>query len=228
MVDQVSNIASLAAAGNAASSSNTRSGASGGIAGNFDQFLTLLTTQLRNQNPLDPLDTNQFTQQLVQFAGVEQQLKTNDALSNLLTANNRSAAISSALGFVGANVTYDSSTTQLQSGRAAWNISSPQLGSATFEILNSSGAVVQSFANVTINAGQNPFSWNGRQANGQTAADGSYTLRVTARNAKQESLTTSIESSGIVDSADITGAAPLLKIGSNSIALSAVKSIRRN
>src|ERR1043166_1165703 len=55
------------------------------IAGNFNTFLQLLTTQLRNQNPLDPLDTNQFTQQLVQFASVEQQMKQNDQLSQLIT-----------------------------------------------------------------------------------------------------------------------------------------------
>ena len=57
------------------------------IANNFDTFLQLLTTQLKNQNPLDPLDTNQFTQQLVEFSGVEQQLKTNDFLASLVTAN---------------------------------------------------------------------------------------------------------------------------------------------
>src|SRR3981189_48516 len=55
-----------------------------GSAANFHTFLTLLTTQLQNQNPLDPLDTNQFTQQLVQFAGVEQQLKSNDQLKSLI------------------------------------------------------------------------------------------------------------------------------------------------
>jgi len=55
------------------------------LAGNFQTFLTLLTTQLQNQNPLDPLDTNQFTQQLVQFASVEQQLKTNDQLTTLVS-----------------------------------------------------------------------------------------------------------------------------------------------
>src|SRR5260370_18802675 len=46
------------------------------LAGTFQTFLTLLTTQLQNQNPLNPLDTNQFTQQLVQFASVELQLNT--------------------------------------------------------------------------------------------------------------------------------------------------------
>src|SRR5262245_26173523 len=55
------------------------------IASNFTMFLQLLTTQLRNQNPLDPLDTNQFTQQLVQFAQVEQQMKSNDQLASLVS-----------------------------------------------------------------------------------------------------------------------------------------------
>ena len=55
------------------------------LAGNFQTFLTLLTTQLQNQNPLEPLDTNQFTQQLVQFASVEQQLKTDDQLTSLVS-----------------------------------------------------------------------------------------------------------------------------------------------
>src|ERR1700739_1351134 len=55
------------------------------LAGNFDTFLQLLTTQLQNQNPLDPLDTNQFTQQLVEFASVEQQINTNTNLQSLIT-----------------------------------------------------------------------------------------------------------------------------------------------
>jgi flagellar basal-body rod modification protein FlgD len=55
------------------------------IAGNFTTFLQLLTTQLQNQNPLDSLDTNQFTAQLVQFAQVEQQLRSNDQLATLVS-----------------------------------------------------------------------------------------------------------------------------------------------
>src|SRR6185295_28056 len=71
------------------------------IANNFDQFLLLLTTQLKNQSPLDPLNTNEFTQQLVQFASVEQQLQTNDTLGALLKST-QSATATNALGFVGA------------------------------------------------------------------------------------------------------------------------------
>ncbi len=85
----------------ASSSSSSLSSTSGAtLAGNFQSFLTLLTTQLQNQNPLDPLDTNQFTQQLVQFAGVEQQLKTNDSLSTLVSLQ-QTAQSTQALGFVG-------------------------------------------------------------------------------------------------------------------------------
>ncbi len=70
------------------------------MASNFDQFLQLLTTQLKNQSPLDPLDTNQFTQQLVQFSGVEQQLKTNELLNNMITGSRISAA-TGAVSFMG-------------------------------------------------------------------------------------------------------------------------------
>ena len=73
------------------------------IASNFTTFLQLLTTQLKNQDPLSPMDTNQFTQQLVEFASVEQQMKTNDTLSTLVSLQ-QSAQTTQALSLVGANV----------------------------------------------------------------------------------------------------------------------------
>src|SRR5260370_42271171 len=96
-----------------ASSSSSSSAASSAtalanqqIAGNFQSFLTLLTTQLQNQNPLDPLDTNQFTQQLVEFAGVQQQLNTNDSLATLVSLQ-QTAQSTQALGFVGKTAVVD-------------------------------------------------------------------------------------------------------------------------
>src|SRR5205807_7907654 len=80
------------------------------IAGNFQNFLTLLTTQLKNQSPLDPLDTNQFTAQLVQFAQVEQQLKANTQLTTLVTLQ-QTAQNTAALNFVGQKVDVTGSTT---------------------------------------------------------------------------------------------------------------------
>src|SRR3981189_2905312 len=87
------------------------------LAGNFQTFLTLLTTQLQNQNPLDPLDTNQFTQQLVQFASVEQQLKTNDQLTRLVSLQ-QTAQSTQALTFVGKTPVCDRSTAAVTKGSA--------------------------------------------------------------------------------------------------------------
>src|SRR6266567_2316815 len=95
------------------------------IAGNFQTFLTLLTTQLKNQNPLDPLDTNQFTQQLVQFAQVEQQLKQNDQLATLISIE-KAAQSTNALAFVGLTVAVDGQTSPLTGGQASWSFTVPK------------------------------------------------------------------------------------------------------
>src|SRR6201996_5114512 len=92
------------------------------IANNFQTFLTLLTTQLKNQNPLDPLDTNQFTQQLVQFAQVEQQLKSNTQLGALVSLQ-QTAQNTQALNFVGQTVAVDGDTAPLTNGSATWYMS---------------------------------------------------------------------------------------------------------
>src|SRR4051812_36410883 len=76
------------------------------LAGNFQSFLTLLTTQLKNQNPLDPLDTNQFTQQLVQFTQVEQQMKLNTQMSSLI-AIEQAAQSTAAMAYLGSTAPVD-------------------------------------------------------------------------------------------------------------------------
>src|SRR6267378_1317446 len=100
------------------------------LAGNFQTFLTLLTTQLKNQNPLDPLDTNQFTQQLVQFAQVEQQLKSNDQLSTLVSLE-KTAQATTALAYVGQTVAVDGQTAALKNAQATWSLVASKPASAT-------------------------------------------------------------------------------------------------
>src|SRR3954453_18791008 len=95
------------------------------LAGNFQTFLTLLTTQLKNQNPLDPLDTNQFTQQLVQFAQVEQQLKQNEQLTTLISIE-KSAQQTTALAYVGSTVAVDGQTAKLANNQATWSFQAPK------------------------------------------------------------------------------------------------------
>src|SRR3978361_711398 len=143
------------------------------LAGNFQTFLTLLTTQLQNQNPLDPLDTNQFTQQLVQFAGVEQQLKSNDQLKSLI-AIEKSAQATQALIYVGNTVAVDGGTQQFN-GSATWNLKAAKDATAAINITNSTGQTVYS-GNYTLNQGNASFVWDGKGNNGTQWPPGAYKL----------------------------------------------------
>src|SRR6266487_2710698 len=113
------------------------------LAGNFDTFLRLLTTQLKNQNPLDPLDTNQFTQQLVQFAGVEQQINMNQQLTTLV-ALQKATQTTSAMSFLGSTATVDGTTTKLTNGAASWSFSVDKPSTATINIKSANGALAYS------------------------------------------------------------------------------------
>src|SRR6516162_5454961 len=125
------------------SSSSLSSSTGATIAGNFQTFLTLLTTQLQNQNPLDPLDTNQFTQQLVEFAGVEQQLKTNDSLSTLVSLQ-QTAQATQALQFVGKTAVVAGNTAALSNSSATWELNVPAASTVKINIANSTGQTVYS------------------------------------------------------------------------------------
>ncbi|MHC2104929.1 MULTISPECIES: flagellar hook capping FlgD N-terminal domain-containing protein [unclassified Methylobacterium] len=209
------------------SSTASSSGASGNgseIASNFTQFLTLLTTQLKNQNPLDPMDTNQFTQQLVQFAGVEQQLKSNDRLDSILTAS-KSASSASATSYIGKSITADGSSSQLSNGAASWTLTPARAASkAVVTILDSKNNVVAS-QSTSLTAGSQTYGWNGKTSAGLTAPDGTYTIKVSASDATGANVAVDTQLNGTVDSVDLSGAAPVLMIGSQKVPLSSVQSI---
>ncbi len=219
----------MAVSGTSGTSGTSTSGVTGstsGIANNFDQFLTLLTTQLKNQSPLDPLDTNQFTAQLVQFAGVEQQLRTNETLGSLLSLSAAGTA-TNAVGFIGATVTADGTTTRLIDGKADWKVNMASAGTATITIKDSKGSVVQTLTK-TLTAGDQTYSWDGSTSVGTTAPDGEYSITIDAKNVAGESVTAKTQISGVVDGVDFTSSIPMLKIGSISIPIDKVKSVVRS
>lgn len=203
------------------------SGTSGAtIAATFDQFLTLLTTQLQNQNPLDPLDTNQFTQQLVQFAGVEQQLKTNSQLESLVTQTN-AQSIPAAAGFVGMRVTADGSTATLANSQANWSLTSPAAGTATFTITDKNNKTVFTETK-KIAAGAQSYAWNGKDANKVALPEGDYRLSVAAKDSAGRAVSVSTEFQGTVDSVRFDGDTPILSIGNQTVAYDKVKQISTN
>ena len=114
----------------------------GMLASNFETFLTLLTSQLRNQDPLSPVDSNQFTAQLTQMAGVEQQLLTNDLLKGLLEAQG-GAGLSGAANYIGREATAAWSATKFTEGEATWSYElAANADTATLQVLDSKGKVV--------------------------------------------------------------------------------------
>jgi flagellar basal-body rod modification protein FlgD len=180
---------------------------------------------LQNQDPLSPMDTNQFTQQLVEFAGVEQQLKTNTDLDQLVTLNKTSQS-TSALSFVGSQVTADGSTTQLKNGLAVWNVTSPKPASAAISILDQNGNTVWT-GQQTLNTGAQAFSWNGSTSTGTIAPDGLYTIQITAQDASSQPVTVSTQFTGTVTGVDLSGSQPMLQVDSSEIPISAVSAIQK-
>jgi flagellar basal-body rod modification protein FlgD len=218
MAEAVTSTGSGAAAA-AATKSPTK-----GIAQNFDAFLLLLTTQLKNQSPLDPLDTNQFTQQLVQFASVEQQLRSNETLTALL-ATAKAANTSTAASFIGKQVTADGATTRLSNGSARWVLNAARNASqAVITIRDKNGGVVATRTGA-LTAGAQSFAWDGKTSTGATAPEGDYTVTVAALDASGQGVSVKTEISGRVDSVDMTGDTPRLVIGSIRVPLASVKTI---
>ena len=196
------------------------------IADNFDTFLNILTTQLKNQNPLDPLDTNEFTAQLVQFTGVEQQLKTNEFLETLMLAGQNTAK-SDAVSYIGKEVTSSGRTGELtDSGAAFWAYSAEaNAANATITIKNSNGQVVY-IKTGPLSSGPGTFRWDGMGSDGNMQANGVYTIDIQGKDANGKTVKISTASVGVVTAVDFTGDVPILTVGSRQVAITDVTDVR--
>jgi flagellar basal-body rod modification protein FlgD len=202
------------------------SSASQQLAGNFDTFLQLLTTQLQNQNPLDPLDTNQFTEQLVEFASVEQQINENTNLQTLISMQQTSEA-TSALQLVGSTVTVGGNAAALSNATnsaATWSLTSTTPATATVTVTSAAGTTAYS-GTMALNAGTQAFTWNGQGSNGQTWPDGTYTLTVSATGATGQAVSVSTQVQGTVSGVTLTSNPPTLTVNGQNVQISQVTSI---
>ena len=148
---------------------------------NFDTFITLLTTQLRNQDPLDPLDTEKFTSQLVQFSGVEQAIKTNSHLEALLALQS-SGSLSDGAAIVGKTVTIADDRAVSQGAGATWRIAAPADAVAVaVTVRDAAGAVV---AQKTLRGATDAFIWDGKRDDGADAPVGVYRLGAVAQDSE--------------------------------------------
>ena len=195
------------------------------LADNFDTFLLLLTTQLKNQDPLEPLDSNQFTEQLVQFTNVEQSIATNKHLESLVGMANTSAA-NAAVSYLGQEVTAEGITAQLKDGAAKWAYELPTTAAnTTVTVTDRNGDVVFTGSGEKA-SGFHTFDWNGRSTSGIPQTDGLYNLKVNAADQYGNPLTVKTNITGIVEAASLEGASPILTVNGLSVRLEDVLSIR--
>jgi flagellar basal-body rod modification protein FlgD len=206
-------------------SSSTGSSALASLSSNYSDFLTLLTTQLQNQDPTSPMDSSQFTSELVQFSGVEQQINTNNNLSQLISLT-QAGNISQASTMLGATVTATSSQLPLQNGSATLNVTAPATEPVNITISDSSGKTLYQAA-VNATAGSNTFTWDGTDSNGATLPDGAYNVSVTNTGADGTATPVPFTVSGLATSVDSTADNLTLNLGAVSVPFSAITSVNR-
>jgi len=194
------------------------------LSGNFSTFLTLLTTQLKNQDPTSPMDSNAFTQQLVMYSQVEQQINTNTNLKSLITQGSSNAAAMTT-GYLGKKVSIVNGNAPLIGGNANWtyNLGGPAVTSQ-IAITDANGKTVYTAAGET-GAGNHSFAWNGKDNGGNQLSDGGYKLTVTATNTAGGTVDASVASAATVTQIDMTGTTPRLIIGSMEIDLADIAAI---
>ena len=221
MVDSVANTT--------ANATNRIGAGSTMLASNFETFLTLLTSQLKNQDPLSPVDSNQFTAQLTQMAGVEQQLLTNDLLKGLLAAQG-GGGLAGAATYIGKEATAAWSATKLTDGEATWSYElAENAASARLEVLDGSGNVVWSGDAPDKTTGVHDFTWDGDATSGNDGQDGEvYSLRVVAKDAAGGAVDSQVLTRGRITGVEMYNGEAYLTVGNSILPLSTVIALEEN
>ncbi len=168
------------AAGVNGSGTSTTANALQSLSGNYTDFLQMLMTQLKNQDPTSPMNTDTFTTELVQFSSVEQQINTNSSLNSLIQLTQSGQLLQSS-SLVGHQVSLNSTTLPLQNSKGEVQFTAPVAEPVTVSVADASGnTIVQ--ATVNAQQGANSWTWNGQSANGTTEPDGTYAVTVTSQS----------------------------------------------
>lgn len=188
-------------------------------------FLQLMVTELQNQNPLDPTDTTEFMNQLVSYASYDQQQTMNTSLSQLVTSIN-SMLTGNGLGYIGQTIEAKGDTTTLQDGAASWGYSlTSAAASTTITVSDQDGNTVWTGSGET-SSGSHSFTWDGTTTAGGQAADGDYTISVTAANASGTSVLDYTTVIGKVTGVDSSSGTTKLIVGDTSVDLANVINVK--
>lgn len=194
---------------------------------NFDQFLTLLTTQLQNQDPLSPMDTTEFTNQLTQFAQVEQGINSNKKLEQLINLQSTSQ-LSTGVFYIGKIAEIPGNKIQLEDGAGKLGyILDDTAAATTIQILDLNGSVVRTVQGAT-SAGAHQFTWDGKDDNGQQLADGTYGAVTTAIDGEGSAIGVSTTAFLRVTGVSRDGDGAVLNLGNETAGLDEILAILDN
>ena len=222
----MSDIAALTSTANNLAGSNNRQSDSAlsQLTEDLDNFLTILTTQLQHQDPLEPLDTHEFTQQLVQFSSVEQLIAQNKNLESIIELQQNAMAIS-AVSYMGTEVSAAGQENMLEGGQSSFSYTLPQnAAAASATITNETGSTVYYGAAETT-SGTHSFSWDGNSTTGVAQPEGKYQLTINATNSDGQPITPSYSITGIVTGVELEEGTAILSIGSVKVPLTNVTQI---
>lgn len=192
------------------------------LSANFDTFLKILTAQVQNQDPLQPTDSAQFTQQLVQFSSVEQQIKTNTQLTSLLAANRTSTGASLA-GYLGQTAEINQAGAEYAGDPVNWHYNLPSTAAkAVVAVTDAKGKVVYS-TDAEKGEGDHDFTWNGQLFDGKTAPKGAYFINVVAEDADAKTIKSTYSVLARVTGVDLSYGEPALTTTAGVYAYSDIK-----
>lgn len=203
---------------------NTNLDGNAKLAEDFDTFLNLLVTQLENQDPLEPLKAQEFTNQLVQFSGVEQSLATNDKLDKLIDLQGGKRA-SAAVAYIDKQIEAESDRVRLANGSArfAYDLEE-RANSAIAQIQDKDGNIVRTI-DVDRTAGRHEVAWDGTDDNGNAVADGVYSVNILAVDADNQAVKSTTTTFGTVTGVEMKDDGLVLNIGDIEVGFDKVKAV---
>ncbi len=193
------------------------------LSGNFNDFLGMLMTQLQNQDPTSPLDTDQFTSELVQFSSVEQQINTNTSLTQLIQLT-QAGEVMQASAMTGKQVTVTSSQIPLQNGQGTVQFTAPAAEPVAIAIYNSNGTQILD-TSLTSVQGTNSWTWNGTDGSGNTVPDGAYNISVMGANTDGSTTALPFSVIGTATGVQSQSSGVQLELGALTVPFSAVQSV---
>lgn len=223
-MDIASLMNSQSAQDNGGKTEGSRFGSGADLDETFDNFLRMLTTQMQNQDPLEPMKTEEFTQQLVGFAGVEQQISSNKNLEELIELQGYNQ-MGAAVNMIGKHIEADGDKLQLENGMAmgAYELNK-KAENADIRIQNSSGQIVRTISGDT-QGGRHEFFWDGLDNAGNQVPPGTYSYAIMAKDADDNPISSTTSTIGRVDGIETEDGRAILKVGNAEVGLAQVKKV---